>query len=236
MISPSRQGRRGARRAGGGAALPVAGPLTEASRLQGQVAAPQAEPAAARRPLAVQQAVAGFRDAVLRRHGGWSYPPGNAAVLDAQDFVPFADGFYEIEHAPDGTAYRWTGPDHFSRWRVFVDRRGIGTLRVSVWSLGQIADPCALSVDIDGCRYPLRPDPHDGSVLTAAAISPRRDDMLDIFLHVPVVFSPKSLGIKDERMLGIAVRRLTFLSEDPAGGNIRQQVRPGQPRAGRAGL
>lgn len=216
--------------------MPVAGSLTEASRLQGQVAAPQAEPAAARRPLAVQQAVAGFRDAVLRRHGGWSYPPGNAAVLDAQDFVPFADGFYEIEHAPDGTAYRWTGPDHFSRWRVFVDRRGIGTLRVSVWSLGQIADPCALSVDIDGCRHPLRPDPHDGSVLTAAAISPRRDDMLDIFLHVPVVFSPKSLGIKDERMLGIAVRRLTFLSEDPAGGNIRQQVRPGQPRAGRAGL
>lgn len=62
-------------------------------------------------------------DFPLPRQGELQTPIMNNVVVTASTFCNAADGFHGVEKLPDGTMFRWTGPQREFRFVVFVDRQ-----------------------------------------------------------------------------------------------------------------
>lgn len=128
--------------------------------------------------------------------------------LDARDFFDLSEGFYFLEYGDAGNAYRWSGPDHFSRIRLDIDRTQPIKLLLNLYSLGKNGPNDPLAVDVDGVAFPLFATP-DGRHHVAGPFPIREEaGPTDFLIHVPVLFSPLENGENDPRRLGIAIASL----------------------------
>jgi hypothetical protein len=180
----------------------------EVAFLHQKLAALHAEVEELRGKVTALCALERFRDVVLRRHEVTEYAQPKTGVLDARDFMDAADGVWFLEYNQAGIPYRWTGPGHFTRLRFHVDRTAPLRLRFHFISLGRNGAGDRLSVDIDNAVHVLS---EDGSPLTLATrpVAPRaQSGPTDVFLHVPVLFSPSESGLNDMRTLGVALARV----------------------------
>jgi len=182
----------------------------DVATLATQLAEVTAELAGLRRRLAVIEQVERYRDIVLNRHATQPWTPPSSFRIDARDFHSAAEGVYSLEYDNTGTAYRWTGPDHFTRFRFNVDRAVPLSVRFVLWWVGKNIDGTPLTVDVEGATYPLRPadDPH---AYIAGPVPPRDgSEPTDVFLHVPVLHMPQDDGSSDNRRLGVAVTSISL--------------------------
>ena len=208
-------------------AIPEAdvGPVVEADRvdsgaagvdvaLQARVATLEGEMRAMRAQVAALFELERFRDVVLVRHASYPAPPPPARRLDARDFVDAADGFHNLEYDGQGTAYRWTGPGHFTRARFHIDRSVPVAVALRLSSLGVHTDLDRITVDVDGTVYPMRRLGGQGIALGAGPVPPREEGGLtELFFHIPRLFSPSDTGFNDERKLGVAVLSIEVAPE-----------------------
>lgn len=144
-----------------------------------------------------------FRDVVLTRYVTHPYRLPASSRLEARDFIESVEGIHFLEYDSSGTAFRWTGPGHFTRFTFFVDRSLPTRVHLVLLLLGQLSDHDTLSADIDGVVYPFSRTEQAGEFV-AGPVPPRAGDaQTDVLLHVPVLFSPASGG--DTRRLGVAI-------------------------------
>lgn len=172
------------------------------------------------------------RDIVLREHHPGAVPmPAATLDLDLRDVLDTTDGFYDLEWR-EAVAFRWTGPDHDTVIRAWLDRSIPMLFEVELVSYGDERNQGAVALSVDGAPVAireigdkqLRSDPLpvvDGSLFTEVAI------------HVPWLTGPAGYdaaparqpgsrrgrrsrapraGNGDERIRGIAVSRMRFLS------------------------
>jgi uncharacterized coiled-coil protein SlyX len=179
---------------------------TALQRLHAQVAELSEELRLLRAQVGALYELERFRDVVLERHPSHPIPPPPTRRLEARDFIESADGFHNLEYDEHGTAYRWTGPGHFTRARFQIDRSVAVMVVLRLSSLGRHTAPDRITVDVDGTVYPMRQLGGEGIALVAGPVPPRAGGGLtDLFFHIPVMFTPRDSGIDDARMLGVAV-------------------------------
>jgi hypothetical protein len=119
------------------------------------------------------------------------------------------DGFYGVEFAPDGRAYRWTGPSPTFGVDVVLDRR---SQRRFVLRLAGASHPDGLAglrafADAEELELCQEPEPPPG-LIEFGAVLPATGDSgpLRLWVFVPKVMSPCELDPSslDERRLGVA--------------------------------
>lgn len=135
------------------------------------------------------------------------------SLLTAKALPEKSDGFYALEHAPNGSAFRWTGPGSESRFALWIKRARPVRLTFRIISLGNNR-PEDLTVEVDGEIYTLR---EVGDMQGTYAAGPLRETSGDeptiITLRVLRLWRPSEGGAKDTRALGVA---LAWIRAEPA--------------------
>ncbi len=164
-----------------------------------------------RRKLTVLEQVERLRDVVMLRYPTRPWAQPTRIRLAARD-AAMVEGLYYVETSESGIAYRWTGPDHVTRFRFNVDRRAPLCVRLGLLSPGRNSDQVPLTVEVEGATFALLPA--DGSDMLQSGPLPPRDDQepTELLLHVPVLHCPQDHGFNDTRRLGVAI---TSIALDP---------------------
>ena len=184
----------------------------EVTSLANRVAALETEVAFLRQRLETLTTFERLRDVVLSRYPSHPYKAPSSCRLEARDFMEAAEGIHFLEYDSSGTAYRWTGPGHFTRFTFVVDRSLPLQVRLTLYSPGRLSEVDTLSADIDGVVYPFSRT-GKADIFVAGPVPPRAGDaQTDILLHVPVLFSPEQES-GDTRRLGVAI---TCIALEPA--------------------
>lgn len=144
-------------------------------------------------------------DTIVNRYGVKSYNSSASTRLDARDFIESVEGVHSLEYEPDGIAFRWTGPGHFTRFTFDVERKLSWRVRFVFVSLGHLTDSDTLAMDVDGITYPISRI-EESNEFVGGPIAPRAEcNKTDILLHVPTLFCPHDSGNQDKRQLGVAI-------------------------------
>ena len=114
-------------------------------------------------------------------------------------------GFYKLEYAQDGSAFRWTGPGPDCRFTLWINRARPVVLTFRITSLGKNR-PADLAIEVDGEIYPLREVAGSIAAFAAGPLRVQSDsDPTQVTLRVARLFRPSEDGGKDDRTLGVAL-------------------------------
>jgi hypothetical protein len=126
------------------------------------------------------------------------------SLVTAKALPEKSDGFHGLEHSPEGSAFKWTGPGSESRFTLCINRTRPVVLKFRIISMGNNR-PADLTVDVDGKIYPLR----EGNDSKGFAAGPLRtqsaDEPTTVTLRVSRLWRPAEDGAKDTRTLGVAL-------------------------------
>lgn len=133
--------------------------------------------------------------------------PRNVTIEPDQMLSP-RDGFYPAEFTAGGVAFRWTGPTREFIYDVFVERSQGASLKLEVLNCIDYEAQKDLKLLVDGEPVPLETT-QEGTGFEVRAVLPMRHDgrSSNLVFVVPVVMSPPESS--DERLLGVAIGRLT---------------------------
>lgn len=173
--------------------------------LLGQIKSTQREIAALKAQLAVIQEFERARDVILQRHANRpARELATAVSISADEFIDTSDGFWFLEHAKDGTPFRWTRPGRYSRFSFWIERNQPIMLTLTMASTGRLGEHDRMTAEVDGALYELTPAGRRkfeaGPVAPRSAYGPT-----EVRLHVPVAFNPSREGGGDARDLGVAI-------------------------------
>ncbi len=109
--------------------------------------------------------------------GELAAPPLPGMVrIDASQGLHLLDGFYDLEHTPQGRAFRWTGPQRRFRFSVWIDRTRPVDVTLHVLFRGHAANATGMRLFVDGRPNPVRFDAsREAFIATDVAPEPLRD-------------------------------------------------------------
>lgn len=142
-------------------------------------------------------------------------------VIEPDQFLRPRDGFYGIEHASDGTPFRWTGPSAQFSFDLFIDRIHGAHVRLDALNCIDYEAQKNLVLMADGEPATLNVTP-TGTGFTATALLSARADALgtNLVFILPAVLAPPDST--DNRALGIAFGRLTVAASNVEGDAVDQ--------------
>jgi hypothetical protein len=142
------------------------------------------------------------------RQGAAQTPLMKRVVVTARMFCNPADGFHRLEFSPDGTAFRWTGPQAEFRFTVYADRRQGCRAELALIDNERLRDVAELACYIDRSWTPceLRRADADGLARVTFSLPPLEINRgTEILFSAPFMFVPRDLNPDslDTRSLGV---------------------------------
>ena len=191
---------------------PVESILTELARLEASIAALRGKFERLDAKFRMLQAALLERDILVATGEAISELP-NEQVIGADHLLDAADGFYGLEHDPEGRPFRWTGPTLQFRFTLYVDRTAPRRLEVSfLWACDPEMFP-AIQCFVDRKALPVRYT-NDGAthrlIVDVSARTTADPGATTVICVLPKVISAKQMDPKsqDNRTLGVAFREL----------------------------
>jgi hypothetical protein len=176
------------------------------------------------------------RDILVREHPHTEQPrPAVSIDLDLRDVVDAADGFHDVEWDED-VALRWTGPGHDTVIRAWLDRSIPTLFEIELVSYGDKRNRGTVALSVDGAPVAIK-EIRDKRLRSDQLPVIGASLYTEIGIHVPWLTGPAAsaehdaranrqpgggrhgrrsrtsrAGDGDERIRGIAVSRMRFLS------------------------
>lgn len=123
--------------------------------------------------------------------------------ISAMEHLLARDGFYALEYADDGTAFRWTGPERTFTFSFYVDRNR--PLQLTLDSLSNLQ---TVEAFVDGLPLRSQVQPQGAGYRLLATLEPRESaEATQLIFVIPSVSVPRDS--EDRRLLGIAFCRLS---------------------------
>jgi len=146
-------------------------------------------------------------DFPLPRQGPLQPPLMARVVANASMFCNSADGFHGLEHLPDGTAFRWTGPQREFRFMVFVDRQQACPAELILLNSKRLREGDQIACYVDRSWVPHEIVPAEERFVRLAFTLPKLEINrgTEILFVAPSVIIPKDVvpGHPDPRSLGV---------------------------------
>ncbi len=175
--------------------------------------------------LAVMETLQAMSDGILEAaSGAVARYPARARVA-ADDCVLDIIGFHQLEHDQTGAPYRWTGPERYFSFHLFVDRRTPAAFVLSFGAFYAEASVKHLRGFVDGKEILLSFKGASNGWEARGAMPPRRDAGATVLTFVvPQIASPSSKGSADVRLLGLSFQSLTVETSGELAADVYRDV------------
>jgi hypothetical protein len=181
----------------------------ESKALRSRIAVLEQEVARLRLAVDMIETLERYRDSILQRHpDSKALELARSVVLEAREFITNAAGFHYLEFAEDGTAFRWTGPEHQSRLIFWIDRSRPLRLKLETYSLGRVREGSRMFVEVDRQRLSATVKLNERMLTFGPIVGREAPGPTEVVIESPVVFCPAQDGSPDTRHLGIAITRV----------------------------
>ena len=154
------------------------------------------------------EVILGLLDFPLPTQGPFQNPLMKRIVVTAKMFCNTADGFYGVEQLPDGTAFRWTGPQREFRFMVYIDRREPCSAELLLIDNQYMNGAAEIACYVDRSLVPTRFWPAGGNKFGRLSFTLPRLEInrgTEILFVTPSVFTPREVISEslDSRSLGV---------------------------------
>ena len=149
--------------------------------------------------------------------------PRQVEVSAMEHLLP-RDGFYALEYAQDGTAFRWTGPERTFSFNIFIDRRAPLLLTLEALNAAELSLMRNIEIFVDGLPHDRQVQPLGDGFRLVANLEPREGaEATHLNFIVPSVSVPAAS--EDRRVLGVAFTRLSLKPIDPPKASKKNKTR-----------
>lgn len=146
-------------------------------------------------------------DFPLPMQGTLQRPLMKRVGVTAKMFCNSADGFHDLEHTQDGTAFRWTGPRPEFRFLVHIDRQQACLAELILISNKYLSEGAQIACYVDRNWVPSQLLPVDGKIVRLSFTLPKLEvnRATELVFMAPSVIVPKDVipGSQDARSLGV---------------------------------